>query len=164
MLKQRKGLVRKAGLRKKPSVKPKPKTKSISQLKKEADRFFSLATRYRFAELIKGEYVASCITCGMSAPIKQLQCGHFMSRRFNATRFLEENTAAQCVSCNIYHYGEQYKFGLAIDDFYGDGTAKKLQRQAKKYYKFNRDELLEIIHDSKEEIDFYEKKSIAKFE
>ena len=87
-----------------------------------------------------------------------------MSRRFNATRFLEENTAAQCVSCNIYHYGEQYKFGLAIDDLYGAGMAKKLQKQAKKYHKFNRDELLEIIHDSKEEIDFYEKKSIAKFE
>lgn len=79
-----------------------------------------------------------------------------MSRRFNATRFSEENCAPQCYTCNVVRYGEQYKFGQWIDDMYGDGTAKRLQKEAHQPHPFTREELEQVISDSKQEIAFYQ--------
>lgn len=129
---------------------------SVSKLKAKADVAFSLATRYRFAELVDGEWLAKCVTCGVVRPIKRMQCGHFQSRRFNATRFSEENTAAQCDMCNRWNHGEQYKFSLFLEDFYGKGTAKRLEQEARQPHPFTVIELQEIIKDSLEEIKFYE--------
>lgn len=129
---------------------------SISKLKKKADTVFSLATRYRFAELVDGEWLAKCVTCGVVRPIKRMQCGHFQSRRFNATRFSEENTAAQCDMCNRWNHGEQYKFALFLEDFYGQGTAKRLEQEAHQPHPFTVLELEEIIQDSLQEISWYE--------
>lgn len=79
-----------------------------------------------------------------------------MSRQFNATRYEEENTAPQCYGCNVMQQGKQFEFGLWIDDFYGEGTAKKLYLATRKPHQFTREELLEIIEDRKEQIKFYE--------
>jgi len=140
---------------------PKPKKQSkppISKLKKEADRLFSLATRYRFAEEIDGKYYARCVTCvdAKLRPLKELQCGHFQSRRFNATRYSEINTAPQDYACNVMQYGQQYRFANFIDDFYGDGTAKRLEKEAREPHPFTREELEQVIHDSKEYIRAYQ--------
>lgn len=134
----------------------KPKEKSISQLKKLADKYHSLATRYRFAELVNGEYVASCLTCGAVKPVKQLQCGHFMGRAHNAVRFAEENTAPQCYGCNVMQQGRQFIFGMEIDKLYGDGTAQRLYKESREPYQFKREELLEIISEAKEQVKYYE--------
>lgn len=144
----------KASLVKKP--KKKPAVKSVAKLKKEADAWFSKATRYRFAELVDGIYVAECITCNITKPIKELQCGHFQSRMHNITRYSEENTAPQCYGCNVMHQGRQYQFGMEIDKLYGDGTAARLHQEAKTPHQFTREELLAIIQDSKAQVAFYE--------
>jgi len=133
------------------SLKKKPKT--VSQLKKEADKYWSIATRYRFAN---DDGTAECVTCQVRKPIKELQCGHFMSRRFNYTRFSEFNTAPHCSGCNIFKSGEQYKYSQFIEDFYGVGTAKQIQKESQEYHKFTTQELEEIIKDAKEQIKFYE--------
>lgn len=154
-LSARKPLVAKTPLKKSASPK-KQTTPTITKLKKNADRYFSLATRYRFADYVNGEWVAECVTCSTTKPIKQLQCGHFMSRRFNATRFSEENTAPQCYGCNVMQQGQQFKYSKWIDRFYGDGTADKLLLEAAEAHQFTADELREIIADSKAQIKFYE--------
>lgn len=100
--------------------------------------------------------MAECITCKQKAPIKKLQCGHFMSRAHNNTRYDEENTATQCYACNIMHHGKQYQFGKEIDLLYGNGTAEKLYKLSKIPHQFTTQELEEIIADSKEQIRFYE--------
>jgi hypothetical protein len=130
--------------------------KSVAQLKKEADKWHSLATRYRFAELVAGVWTANCITCMVQKPIKSLQCGHFQSRQYNILRYSEENTAPQCYGCNVMQQGRQYTFGLEIDKLYGDGTAKRLHQEAKTPHQFKEAELLEIIHDAKVQVEFYE--------
>jgi hypothetical protein len=139
--------------------KRKPKLKTISQLKKLADQLHSLATRYRFGEVKNGQWVAQCITCGIEKPIKQLQCGHFMSRQYNILRYSEENTAPQCYGCNVMHQGKQYEFGFQLDLLYGDGTAKRLHKESKTLHQFKREELEEIIDDRKQEILWYENHS-----
>lgn len=131
---------------------------SVSKLKKEADAWHSKATRYRFAEKVGGEWLAECITCppGNPRPIKNLQCGHFMSRQYNVLRYDELNTAPQCYGDNVMQQGKQYEFGLQIDRLYGDGTAKRLHKQSKTPHQFKPEELLEIIEDRKEQVRWYE--------
>ena len=99
-------------------------TKSISKLKKELDKWFSLYIRLREATV---EGISQCFTCGKIDHYKKLQCGHFQSRRHHATRWNEQNCQVQCVKCNMFGQGEQWKFGLNINAKYGNGTANELK-------------------------------------
>lgn len=146
----------KTALKAKKPIATKPKKHTISWYKKEADKYYSRATRLRFANLEDGVWVAECVTCGTKKPIKDLQCGHFMSRQFNILRYEPENTAPQCFGCNVKQQGKQYEFGIWIDDMYGDGTAKRLHKESKTAHQFTQEELEQIIADSKAEIAFYE--------
>ena len=110
--------------------------KSISKLKKELDKWFSLFIRLREAT---DEGMIQCFTCGKVAHYKDgMHCGHFQSRRFLPTRFDEENCQVQCAACNVFRYGEQYKFGLALDGKYGEGTAEELECLARTTIKIGR--------------------------
>ena len=133
-------------------TKKKTVTKSVAQLKKEADKHWSLATRYRFAEFKRGEWFVACVTCGEEKRVKEMQCGHFQSRRYSSTRFSEVNTAPQCVRCNMFNQGEQYKFSKFIKDSYGEKALEDVIQEAQQYHKFTVQELEEIIHDSKEQV------------
>jgi 5-methylcytosine-specific restriction endonuclease McrA len=85
-----------------PQVKSKPKkaTKTQAQLKKDLDAIFS--------KYIRRKYPARCYTCGkIDTP---LQCGHFVSRQYLATRWDENNCRPQCVGCNIYGNGKPLDF------------------------------------------------------
>jgi hypothetical protein len=101
--------------------------KTISKLKKELDKFFSLFIRLRYATENLG--LVQCFTCGKVAHYKTggMQCGHFQSRRHHSTRWDEKNCQVQCVKCNMFSGGEQYKFGIALDHKYGEGTAQELE-------------------------------------
>lgn len=97
--------------------------KSISKLKKELDKWFSLYIRLRYAT---AEGIAQCFTCGKIDHYKKLQCGHFQSRRHHATRWNEWNCQVQCVKCNMFEQGEQYRFGIYLEGKYGEGTSREL--------------------------------------
>ena len=99
--------------------------KTISKLKKELDKWFSLYIRLREAT---DTGLCQCFTCGKVDHYKSMQCGHFQSRRFLSTRWNEDgNCEVQCQKCNIWEQGQQYKFGLHIDAKYGEGTAEELE-------------------------------------
>ena len=110
--------------------------KTISKLKKDLDKWFSLYIRLRDAT---DEGLCQCFTCGSVKYYKKgMQCGHFQSRRFLATRFSEENCQPQCVACNMFKGGEQFKFGLNLEAKYGEGKAEDLYRIARQIHKFTR--------------------------
>lgn len=155
-LKSKRPLVAKTPIKQSSGKPKKKKQKTVTWYKHEADKWWSLATRLRFAELKDWEHRAECITCGTSLPIKKLQCGHFMSRSYNSTRYLEQNTAPQCYGCNVMHQGRQYEFGIALDELYGTGTAKKMHNLAKQPKQWKVKELQEIIEEAKAEVRFYE--------
>ena len=119
-----------------------PTKKPISKLKKELDKWFSLYIRLREAT---NEGVVQCFTCGKIGHYKKLQCGHFQSRRHHATRWNEWNCQVQCVKCNMFEQGEQWKFGLNINAKYGEGTSKELEFLAKTTVKKIRSEYEEDI-------------------
>ena len=119
------------------------KKKSISKLKKELDKWFSLFIRLRFATK---EGLCQCVTCGKVGHYKSgMQCGHFQSRRHLNTRFNEENCQVQCIGCNCFKQGEQYKFSLYLDGKYGEGTAQTLEFLSHQTTKISRSDYEEKI-------------------
>jgi len=158
-LKAKSSLKAKTALKSKPAGKKQPKP-TITKLKKKADTVFSKSVRYRFARKIDGEWIGECITCKVRKPIKQLQCGHFMSRQYNATRFDRKNCASQCYGCNVMQQGRQYIFGIELDKLYGEGTANELLEKARTVHKLTHEELERIIWESEQDILFYENGAI----
>jgi hypothetical protein len=125
--------------------------KSISKLKKELDKIFSVFIRLRDAT---DEGLCQCFTCGKVSHYKTgMQNGHFQSRSFLSTRFDEENCQVQCVKCNVYAWGEQYKFSLALNGKYGEGKAEELQYLARTTLKISRIEYEEKISYYKSLVD-----------
>ena len=148
-------MLRKTSLKSRAKPRKLPKS-SVSQLRKKADALFSKAIRYRDGELRSSGWWCQCITCGQWKPMAVMHNGHFMSRRYPATRWNDENCNAQCAGCNMFGNGEQYKYSLAIDLKYGNGTAKKLHTESQQYFKVTRQFLEEVIHDAQGAIRFYE--------
>ena len=125
--------------------------KTISKLKKELDTIFSLYIRLRDAT---NEGLVQCFTCDKVNHYKSgMQNGHFQSRRHHSTRWNETNCQVQCVKCNLYEQGEQFKFGLALDSKYGEGSAEELEFLARTILKVSRIDYEEKISYYKELVD-----------
>jgi len=122
------------------------KKKTLSKLKKELDKWFSLYIRLRRATK---EGVVQCFTCGKIDHYKKMHCGHFQSRKHHATRWHDKNCEVQCVKCNIFDSGQQYKFSIAIDSRHGQGTAQELEYLARTTVKFMRCDYEELIEKYK---------------
>ena len=95
---------------------------TISKLKKKLEGLFSHYIRRRNADHLGR---VKCFTCGIEKHWKEQQAGHFQSRSHHSTRWDEINVQVQCVKCNMYRQGEQYKFGMYLDQRFGDGTAEE---------------------------------------
>lgn len=111
-----------------------------------ADKYFSLYIRQREAD---ARGYNSCKTCGREAHYKQLQCGHFQSRKFYATRWDELNAACQCGRCNMLS-GEQYLMGQWLNKTFGEGTAEQMYTKAHIPTKLTTKEIEEIADKFKE--------------
>jgi len=116
--------------------------KTISKLKKELDKWFSLYIRLRESN----EYgMVQCFTSGRVYHYKSIHAGHFMSRKSLSTRWDETNVQPQSAADNLFGQGEQYKFGLALDAKYGEGTAEELQFKSRQIKKFTRVDYEDLI-------------------
>tara|TARA_R110000787_G_scaffold156160_2_gene270058 strand:- start:1184 stop:1585 length:402 start_codon:yes stop_codon:yes gene_type:complete len=114
---------------------------TISKLKKKLDQQFSLFIRLKDADDNGYNY---CFTCNKFDHYKGLQCGHFVSRKYTATRFDEQNCKPQCPGCNIFRYGEQYKFGQKL----GHDLAEELHTKSRSTVKI-------MAYEYKEKITYY---------
>ena len=82
-----------------------------------------------------------------------MQNGHFQSRRHHSTRWNELNCQVQCVKCNMYEQGEQFRFGIALDGKYGDGTAEELEFLSRTIMKVSRIDYEEKISYYKDAVE-----------
>lgn len=114
---------------------------TVRAWKAKLDTVFADYIRQRDGVNGKGQ----CISCGEIFPIKDLDAGHFRSRRSNSTRYDERNVALQCRRCNRFNSGESYQFGLALDEKYGEGTALELLKKSHEIKKFTVDELKDLF-------------------
>lgn len=126
----RKGFKRphKAPFARKRRVKPKKaKLPSLSKLKRETDKYFSL--------YIRAKYPKECYTCGGRGT---LQCGHFISRSYLATRWTESNARPQCVGCNIWGSGKPLDFEERLKKDLGSDQVEQMKLSRKELIKPNR--------------------------
>lgn len=124
------------------------KPRNVKQLKAKLDTVFSIYIRVRDSVESGDGRMGVCITC--KNPVgatgqRTGQAGHFVSRRFNSTRYDEQNVHLQCARCNMWGAGEQYLYSLEVDKLYGAGTAEKLHQKSREVKKFTTTELLEMI-------------------
>ena len=116
--------------------------KSIrKKLVDKLDKVFSIYIRRRYAD----NDVSVCFTCGKEDHWKKLQNGHFQSRKHYATRWHELNCQVQCAGCNVFRYGEQFKFARNLDNTYYDGLADELHIEANKTVKLDNTDLEMLI-------------------
>ena len=120
----------------------KPSRKTIV---KNLDTIFSIYIRMRRAK----NDIAECVTCGKNDHWRAMQAGHFMSRKFYSTRWDERNVEVQCMGCNVYRYGEQFKFSKHL----GQDLSDELLAESRKTVKFADFELLEMIDLYKQKVE-----------
>lgn len=124
------------------------KTKRKKLIEK-LDKIFSVYIRRRKAV----NDISECFTCGKQDHWKKLQNGHFQSRKHYSTRWHELNCQVQCAGCNVFRYGEQYKFALNLDNTYYSGLAEELLIEAHKTVKLDNTDLEMLINKYQELIE-----------
>lgn len=123
----------------------KERAKVIEQL----DKVFSEYIRRRYAD---DHGFVQCYTCGATKHWKEMHAGHFQSRSKYATRWNETNVQVQCVSCNIFKAGEQFKFGIHLDQEHGEGTAEEMMYLANQSGKFTIMELRDMVKEFQQKL------------
>ena len=112
------------------------KPRKLSLIKKEADKWFSLYIRLKYADW-KGD--VKCYTCDYTNNYKKgIQCGHFASRRFMNTRFDEENAKPQCFACNMYKKGNMNVYAEKLIEEHGADFIAEMNRRTVSITKVDR--------------------------
>lgn len=107
------------------------------------DKIFSEYIRRRYAD---HNGICTCVTCGKKDHWKNQQAGHFMSRKHYSTRWNEDNVQVQCMGCNVYRYGEQYKYGIYLGSDKAD-ELYLLSHQTIKFSNVDLEDMIEIYLD-----------------
>ena len=107
-----------AGFKAKKASKSKKKVKTAADLKKDLDDVYSIYIRQKHED---SNGVVECYTCRKLFTVKTIQNGHFVSRQYLATRWLDDNCRPQCWGCNgfgngrLLDYEERLKQDLGAD-------------------------------------------------
>ena len=117
---------------------PKIKKPTRSKIVKKLDTVFSQYIRLSNADNNKN---CICVTCNKTFFWKEIQAGHFMSRKHYSIRWDERNVKPQCAGCNVFRYGEQFKFSLYL----GNKLSEELLAESRVIRKFTNVELEEMI-------------------
>jgi len=119
------------------------------KLVKKLDVVFSKYIRLSSAD---NKGMCTCVTCGKQYHWKNIQAGHFMSRKHYSTRWDEKNVKPQCVGCNMFKSGEQYKYSL----FLGLELSNELYLKSKDIVKFSSQDLQDMINDYKAKLETFQ--------
>lgn len=101
-------------------------TKTYMALIHMLDKEVSFYVRYT-NQFPPGSGFCKCYTCGNVLPIKKIQCGHYISRRYFVTRFELDNLRPQCSGCNKWRGGEPVKFRQNLIEEIGDTRVNRIE-------------------------------------
>lgn len=73
--------------------------------------------------LVRTAYPMVCPHCNTKLEYKTAQCGHFVGRAKQSTRFSLKNLVAIDRTCNFYRPEHPYSLGKFLDKVWGKGTA-----------------------------------------
>lgn len=106
--------------------KPKKKRTQTQCAINTADNWYSKYIRLLYS--VDGK--AQCYTCGNWHNIKQMDCGHWQRRAFNATRYHVNNARPQDTYCNKYRSGQPEIFEAELIIEIGQEEVNELKRLA----------------------------------
>lgn len=135
----------------------KKKKKTVAQEVEKAAVLMQRLVRLKAAD--ENGY-CTCVTCGKVDHYKNMQGGHFYSRRHLVFKLFIENCHVQCASCN--HFGMkttkiQEAYRIYMEDMYGARRVRAMQKLAwRPSPKFYRDEVIELQRDFAKQIKEHE--------
>lgn len=112
------------------------------QLKKRVWKEFSVFIRTRNAS---PDGINRCFTCPTYLHWKELQAGHFVRGRLNASLFDERGCQPQCHRCNIHFQGNVVIYYGAMRELYGQDVIDELIQQNNQTKKWIPGELAALL-------------------
>lgn len=125
------------------------KRQTVSSQKKKLDAVFSQYVRAKAAD---DSGYATCVTCNVRKPWKELQAGHYEKRGKNTLRYDETNVHPQCVGCNVFQKGNYTRYARYMIEMYGADYLKELEEEAKKTKQWKVFELNDLLDYYKGEL------------
>jgi hypothetical protein len=117
-------------------------SKGLIKLRDKLDAEFSKYIRLKYAD----EYGnVTCYTCGQVKFWKEMQCGHYISRRHLCTRWNEDNCRPQDARCNLFNQGNIPVFSQKLLREYGEKKLDELLELSNNTCKFTESEFKELI-------------------
>lgn len=113
-------------------------------MKKKLDRVFSEYIRRRDAD--QSGYV-KCISCGKIIHWKDSDCGHYINRKHNSTRYDEKNCNAQCRACNRFDEGNIQGYRKGLIRKYGEPAVDLLEVRKYSYSKMGKFEVEILVKE-----------------
>lgn len=123
------------------------------KLIKKLDTHFSKFIRARDSK----DGMFYCCSCGQLKPYASADAGHFINRRWMATRWREDNVHAQCSSCNRFDEGNASGYALFMLKKYGQAHVEYLQALKNNGYKYTDFEVELLIKEYKQKVKDYAK-------
>ena len=126
-----------------------PKKKTIAKLVDDAAVLMQKLVKLEAAD--SNGYV-SCRTCGATKHWTEMQGGHFIGRKWTATKLMKENIHPQCPCCNGPLRGNMIQYTLFMQDMYGREFVEELETLKHQTKKYTRAEIEESTQDLKTRI------------
>jgi hypothetical protein len=116
---------------------------------KKADKAFSEYIRRVDAD---SNGNVKCCTCPTVRHWKEMQCGHYISRKNLSTRFNEYNSHVQCRECNEFRGGNIKKYAQFLINEYDEHVIDDLTEMSHQVCKATQFEIDEIERKYKDKI------------
>lgn len=126
----------------KPRTPSKLEEKSLKELKELCQIIVNRYVRKRDTRL---DGTFKCICCGIFFSAKEMDAGHMISVRHQATRFDLMNIHGQSTACNRLEYGRQKEYIENLVSLYGESAVEALEMRSKKTKHWTKEELVELI-------------------
>lgn len=110
---------------------------SLPELRRDADRIFSLFVRQRDRGV--------CFTCGVKRSISEMQNGHYRPRGIPWLRYDPRNCNCQCRECNEDLRGNIPAYNIRLLNRYGSTIFYEFDQLEKKKEKFLRSDFQHVI-------------------
>ena len=114
---------------------------SLSDLDKKLWTHFSRFIRLRDTD---GQGYGYCISCSRRIQMRSGQCGHYIPRTYQGTKYEELNNHLQCPYCNEHLSGNPEKYRSALETRYGSKIFPYLEEKKSSNPILDRLELLEM--------------------
>ena len=118
------------------------RTPFVEKPVEEGSRRWLVAELDRLTSVVVRRRDRRCVTCGER---RGLQCSHFYSRRYLATRFDLRNSNAMCADCNRRHNIDPEPYLRFMNNHYGCEVVAELERLRRGGGKVADEELIELL-------------------